>query len=71
MNKQGTARLALALFAFGLSFSLSALAADNPCVICETTFEKCLADDILTDQKCLSNYNACMDRGDGRHPCPR
>lgn len=70
MKQQGTIRLALALFAFGLSFSLSAIAAPSPCVICETTYENCLNADVLSDQQCTTNYLGCMRRGDGRHPCP-
>jgi len=70
MKQQGTIRLSLAVFAFGLSLSLSAFALPSPCAICEATYEKCLTDNILTDQQCTTNYLGCMRRGDGRHPCP-
>lgn len=70
MKQQGITRLALAVFAFGLSLSLSAFAAPNPCVICETTYQRCLDANILTDQQCTTNYLGCMRRGDGHAPCP-
>lgn len=71
MKKQGTVRLALALFAFGLSFSLSSVAAWNPCAACESAYEQCLDADVQTDQECTTTYLGCMRRGDGQgHPCP-
>ncbi|QWP75829.1 hypothetical protein J5226_19795 [Lysobacter sp. K5869] len=71
MKQQGTIRLSLAVFAFGLSLSLSAFAlpSPNPCVVCETTYEKCLNDDVLTDRQCTINYRVCM-RNVGGLPCP-
>lgn len=65
--KQGTIRIALSVFAFGLA--LSAVAAPtNPCQICEDNYTRCMTG---TDtSKCWSVYLGCMRRGDGQHPCP-
>ncbi|ALN57294.1 MULTISPECIES: hypothetical protein [Lysobacter] len=71
MKKQGTFRLALAVFAFGLSFSFSSVAAFDWCAACENDLQRCLDANIKTDQQCYTTYFSCMRRGDGQgHPCP-
>lgn len=70
MKPSATIRTALALFAFGLSLSLTAVAAPNACAICEANYQYCLDANVHTDQQCTTHFLGCMRRGDGRHPCP-
>lgn len=69
MNTQTPMRLALATFVFGLAASLGANAGIDVCKRCELNYESCLASG-LGEAECWPSYLACLNYGDGQHPCP-
>lgn len=70
MKPQATLRTALTVFAFGLSLSLTAVAAPDPCVLCGIKYAQCLDEGAQSEQVCKTLYRACLRRGDGQRPCP-
>jgi len=67
MSKQGRALAAVAAFAFGCAVTLSAGAAGGVCQECWDNYHRCKN----TPEFCDAQLQACLDKGDGKFPCPR